>query len=181
MGEDSETSQSELEKVIHTEYETAKLVFDDGFINEILSIVYQKKSHFIRMSGKSQAGQKYSGQALIRRIMDHVLQIKKDLKDGKKIKLLCLDEENPKYRSDTLVDNFDFFFFPYVADDLSNSLEVEKFHALMSRSLCEKARSLVLMVVDPEDKFKELQNCQSIDLAYFLDKERLEKAKKRNY
>lgn len=172
-----EISQSELEKVIHTEYETAKLVFDDGFINEILSIVYQKKSLFIRMSGKSQAGQKYSGQALIIRIMDHVLQIKKDLKDGKKIKLICMDEEKLEYRKPVFVDSFDFFFFPYVADDSSNSIEIEKFHTLMSKSLCDDVRSLVVMVVDPEDKFKKLQNCQSIDLSYFLDKERIDRRK----
>lgn len=168
-----EISRSELERVIHTEYETAKKIFDDEFVNDVLSVVYQKKSRFIRMYGKNYTGQKYSGQVLIRRIMERVLQIKRDLKAGKKIKLVCMDEEKLEYRKSVLVDNFDFFFFPYVADDSTNPLEIEKFHTLMSKSLCDDVRSLVVMVVDPENKFKELRNCQSIDLSYFLDKERI--------
>jgi len=135
--------------------ELARKIFDNGFIDSILFKIHRDGCQFIRLTGDERA------YLFTRRLAERANEIKQRLKNGEEIKLRAVNQETLK------VTEFNYLFFPYIADDTENENVLSNSYSTLQKSLCEQNQRLVIVVVDIDNRLRGLGQCH-IDIGYFI-------------
>ena len=137
--------------------ELANKVFDDRFIDGILAYVHRDSYQFIRIHGDERA------HLFTKRLTERAKQIKEQVKQEGEVKLYmegwgagaveCKD--------------FNYFFFPYIAEEGDNGEILQSSYKDLRNSLCEPNQRLVMVLIDTGNHLK-IDKTYHIDIGYFI-------------
>jgi hypothetical protein len=138
--------------------EFAEKIFDDRLIDGILAHIHRDGYQFIRVHGDERAF------LFTKRLTERANEIKRRIEQGLEVKLYT--EGGPGEIIEC--SDFDYFFFPYVADEEDREDILRSSYSDLRKSLCKPNQRLVIVLVDSKNKL-EINRTYHVDIGYFIN------------